>query len=161
MNIIICGAGEVGSHASEVLAMAGHRVTVIDTDQQRLRAIADTMDVRTLAGNCAWARCSARRTSESADLVVAATAADEVNILTATIAKHMGAARTMARVHGGTFLEQKHFDYQGELGLDQLICPEHLTATAHRPDPPYNPGAMAIERFRPGQIEMQQYAVKP
>ncbi len=55
MKIIICGAGQVGSQAAQVLAADGHDITLIDTDASRLRAIADTMDVATYAGNCAQA----------------------------------------------------------------------------------------------------------
>ena len=52
MNIIICGAGQVGTHAAEALAQDDHQITVIDEDASRLRAIADTMDVATFCGNC-------------------------------------------------------------------------------------------------------------
>ena len=55
MRIIICGAGEVGTHASEVLDGKGHSITVIDSDPERLASIEDRLDASTLVGNCAHA----------------------------------------------------------------------------------------------------------
>lgn len=158
MNIIICGAGGMGSYAAEVLAAAGHRVTVIDVDPERLRGVADTLDVRTLVGNSAFAEVLSEANVSSADLLVGATDRDEVNMLTAAIAKHMGAAKTIARVHHGAFLDQRGFDYQSRLGIDQLICPEFLTATAIARTL-RNPAALAIEHFSRGRIDMQDFQV--
>ncbi len=87
MRIIICGAGQVGSHATEVLASADNNITVIDTDPDRLRTIADTLDVATFCGNCADAHVLHEAGCDHADLVVTVTNHDEVNMLTAMIAK--------------------------------------------------------------------------
>ena len=87
MNIIICGAGEVGSHVAEVLAAAGHNITVLDIDPERLRVIGDNTDVRTLLGNGAHANVLREAGGEHADLMVAATDSDEINLLCASIAK--------------------------------------------------------------------------
>jgi trk system potassium uptake protein TrkA len=158
MNIIICGAGEVGSHAAEVLAAAGNNVTVIDTNAERLRAVGDTMDVGTLVGNGAHAHVLLEAGCASADLVVAATNSDEINLLCASIAKPLGAARTIARVHSGDFFEAHGLDYQKHFSIDQLICPEFATATAIARTM-RNPAALAIEHFARGRIEMQEFAV--
>jgi trk system potassium uptake protein TrkA len=158
VDIIICGAGEVGSHASEVLAAAGHRVTVIDADSDRLRAISDNMDVRTLTGNCTFAHILKEANVANADLLVAATNCDEVNLLAASIGKHLGAAKTIARVHHSAFRDQRGLDYQSALGIDQLICPEYLTATAIARTL-RNPAALAIEHFSRGRIDMQEFPV--
>jgi len=158
MNIVICGAGQVGSHAAEVLAAADHDITVIDTSPERLRAIEDTMDVATFVGNCAQADVQRDAGVENADLLVAATNSDEVNLLTAAIAKHVGAAKSIARVHHSAFFEQRGLHYQDHLGIDRLICPEYSTALAIARTL-RNPGALAIEDFARGTIEMQEFAV--
>ena len=62
MEIVICGAGQVGGYAAEALAGLGHNVTVIDTDASRLRRIEETLDVRTLCGSAAGAEVAARVT---------------------------------------------------------------------------------------------------
>ena len=98
MNIVICGAGEVGSHAAEVLARSGANITVIDSNAARLRAIEDTMDVATVCGNCAQADVLLQAGTHGTDLVLAATSSDEVNMLAASIGKKLGAGRNL----GGT-----------------------------------------------------------
>ena len=71
MNIIICGAGQIGSHTAEVLAARGNNITVIDTNADRLRSIEDTMDVATIRGNCADADVLTSAGARDADLMVA------------------------------------------------------------------------------------------
>ncbi len=156
MNVVICGAGEIGSHAADVLAGAGIRITVIDIDSDRLRAIEDTMDVRTLQDSATDANALRLAGAADADLVVAATDSDEINLLTASIAKGLGADRTLARVHHGSYLRRDGFDYQAHFQVDQLICPEASAATAIA-RVLRNTGAMAVESFARGSIEVQEF----
>jgi trk system potassium uptake protein TrkA len=158
MNIIICGAGQVGTHAAEVLAGADHVITVVDTNTTRLKTIADNMDVATCAGNAAQADTLREAGCEDADLVVAATDSDEVNLLSATVAKMIGAAKTIARVHHGSYFANRGLDYEKQLGIDRLICPEYSTAQAIA-SKLRNPGALAVENFARGAILMQQLPV--
>ena len=158
MDLIICGAGRVGTHAAEVLAEAGHDITVVDTHAGRLAGIADTMDVATYCGNCAQADVLHEAGGGDADLLVAATGSDEVNLLAAAVAKRIGTAKTIARVHHGSFFEKRGLDYEKQLSIDRLICPEYSTALAIA-STLRNPGAMAIETFGRGSIQMQQFPV--
>lgn len=158
MNIVICGAGHVGSYAAEILGGAGHNITVIDTDSERLRFIEETMDVRTMRGNCAEALVLSEAGSSEAELVVAATDSDEVNLLSATIAKGVGARKTVARVHHRAYFEQRGLNYSEHLAIDRMICPEYSAALAIARTL-RNPGAIAIENFARGQIEMQEFRV--
>lgn len=158
MNIVICGAGEVGSHAAETLAAAGHNITVVDQSAERLRVISDSMDVGTLQGNGAHAEVLREAGCEHADLLVAATNSDEINLLCASIAKAVGAGRTIARVHRSAYFEQRGMDYQEHFNIDHLICPEFATATAIARTM-RNPAALAIEHFARGKIEMQEVVV--
>lgn len=158
MNIIICGAGQVGSHAAEELASKGIDITLIDTDAERLRAVADSMDVATLCGNAATAEVLADADVADADLLLAATSSDEVNLLAATVGKHLGAGKSIARVHRSSFYDQRGLDYQAALSIDRLICPEYSTARAIAADL-RNPGALAIEHFGRGTIQMQELPV--
>ena len=156
MRIIICGAGEVGTHASEVLDGKGHSITVIDAHAERLSGIEDRMDASTLIGNCAHADTLMEAGAEGADLLVAATDNDEVNLLSASIARRLGVLKTIARVHDYDYLVQKSIDYKRSLGIDRLICPEFSTATAIA-QTLRNPAALAVENFAGGQVEMQQF----
>ncbi len=158
MNILICGAGTVGSFAAEVLADAGHRITVIDLDAGRLAALDETMDVRTLAGPCTHGDILAQAGAAEADLVIAATDQDEINLLAAATAKGVGAKMAIARVRHSAYFEQRGVDYGRVLGIDELVCPEYLTALAIASSL-RNPGALAIENFAQGRIEMQELFV--
>ncbi len=158
MNITICGAGHVGSYAAEILGNLGHKITVIDTDSTRLRSIEDTMDVATVQGSCASAEVLRRAGAVDADLVVAATNHDEINLLSASVAKGIGAVKSIARVHHSAYFAHRGLDYQEHLNIDQLICPEFSTATAIARTL-RNPGALAMEDFARGTIEVQEFAV--
>ncbi|HRP62233.1 MAG TPA: Trk system potassium transporter TrkA [Phycisphaerales bacterium] len=158
MNIIICGAGEVGSHTAEVLAAQGHDITIIDYNEDRLRSVGELMDVGTLHGNATDAEILREAGAEKADLLVAATDQDEINLLTAMIAKAVGVKKTIARVHRGAFFEGRGLDYRQTLNIDQLICPEYSTATAIA-RMLRNPAALAIEHFAEGRIDMQEFPV--
>lgn len=158
MNVVICGAGQVGAFAAEILAASGHRVTVVDLDSDRLRALAETLDMRTLAGPASHADVLTDAGASTADLVLAATAHDEINIVAASVAKSLGAKRTIARVHDGVYFEGRGVDYAARFGIDRLICPEYSAAIAIARTV-RNPGALAIETFARGRIEMQEIVV--
>ena len=158
MNIVICGAGQVGSHAAEVLAAAGHNITVIDLDIGRVRAIEDSFDVRVLQGNCATAEILREAGCPDADLLIAATENDETNLITASIASGIGEGKTICRVHHATYFEQRGLDYGAHFSVDHFICPEYSTSLAIA-RMLRNPGAIAIENFARGQIEMHEFEV--
>jgi len=158
MNIVICGAGHVGLHAAEQLSSEGNNVTVVDHDVERIRKIEDTLDVRTFSGNCASAEIQREVRADNAELVIAATNDDQINLFTAAIAKGVGAARSIARVHHSTYFEQRGLDYKEHFGIDELICPEYSTALAMA-QALRNPGAIAVENFARGDIEMQEFPV--
>ncbi|MAC20382.1 MAG: Trk system potassium transporter TrkA [Phycisphaerae bacterium] len=158
MRIVICGAGEVGSHAADVLVRADHSVTVIDQDPDRLRPIEDSIDARTVSGNCARADVLLEAGAADAEMIVAATDHDEVNLLSAALGKRLGARKSIARVHDFDFADRKGFDYGRTLGIDHLICPEFSASMAIAQNI-RNPTAMAVESFARGQVEMQQFQV--
>ncbi|MBX3373889.1 MAG: Trk system potassium transporter TrkA [Phycisphaeraceae bacterium] len=155
MNIVVCGAGEIGSHAVETLARQAHRITLVDVDGERLRSLGDNFDIGTIEGNAARGDVLARAGAADADLVLAATDLDEINLLAAAVAKALGAARTVARVHQTEFYQQRGIDYRRHLGIDLLICPEYAAAQAIARRI-RTPGAVAIETFARGRIEMQE-----
>jgi trk system potassium uptake protein TrkA len=158
MNVIVAGAGEAGSHASEVLSAAGHSVTVIDVSAEKLAVVDERHDVRTLVGNCAHLGVLKEAEVDKCDLLVAATSADEINLLSAAVAKAAGAKKTIVRVHHTANFRLRRTPYAAALGVDELICPEHMTslAIARRIR---NPGAIALEEFAGGQLLMERCEV--
>jgi len=158
MNIIICGAGEVGRYAAEVLAADGSSITIIDKDANKLAELDEVMDVRSLLGNGTQADVLLEAGCDGADLFLAATNIDEINLLSAAVASNIGAGRTIARVHHSAFFEHRGLAYDRALGIDHLVCPEHATAMAIA-QTLRSPGALAVERFAHGRIEMQQLRI--
>lgn len=155
MHIIICGAGQVGSHAATVLSKLRHEVTLIDSRSDRLEALDQSVDIRTLVGNAANADVLREAGAAGANLLIAATKNDEANLLMATIAKGVGTKVVMARVHHSAYYEQRGMDYKKLLDIDHLICPEYSTAHAIAAML-RSPGALAIESFGRGGIAMQE-----
>ena len=160
MKVIVCGAGDVGRHLAEVLSGQGHGVTMVDIRAEALRKFEELIDVRSITGSSADAAVLRDAGVEKCDLLVAATNQDEINLLTGTIAKRMGARRAIVRIHHKAYIDRASLDYAKYLDLDHLICPEHLTAQVIARTLS-NPGARAIERFAGEKIEMQQYVVPP
>ena len=158
MNVLIAGAGEVGGHAAEVLSGEGHNVTVVDLSADRLRGLSDTLDLRTLVGHCAHFDVLHDAGVARCDLMVAATAIDEVNMLSASLAKAAGAKSTIVRVHHTANFSLAGTPYAAKLGIDELVCPEHLTSLAIARSV-RNPGSIALEEFGRGQLMMQRVEV--
>lgn len=158
MNIIIAGAGEVGGYAADRLSEAGHNVTVIDVSSDRLRLLSERLDVRTLPGDCAHLETLLEAGVDHCDVMVAATQVDEINMLAGILAKQLGAKRLIVRAHHTANYSLANTPYAARLGIDELICPEHMTALEIARTL-RNPGAIAIEEFGRGQVAMQRVRV--
>ena len=130
MHVIVAGAGEVGAHAAEVLSSKGYGVTVIETDGDRLRSLGEALDVRTLQGHCAHIDILQAAGTGNADLLVAATNVDEINLLAAGLAKSLGVKKSIVRVHRTANFSLKGTPHAAYFGIDDLLCPEYLTSLA-------------------------------
>ena len=94
----------------------------------------------------------------AADLCLAVTGVDEVNIVAASMARKMGARRTVARVYGSVFRDLSTFDYQQHFGIDRLLSLEHLTAM-ELARCIRNPGSVVVEQFARGGLEVQELII--
>lgn len=159
-RIVICGAGEVGTHIAELLAGSGDSVTVIDVSRDRIAWLDDAVDISTVTGSCTNAEVLRLAIGDEADLLVACTDQDEVNLLTCALAKHLNVSRTVARVEHRVFFESAGLDYAKCLGVDGMICPDYSTAQAIA-RLIRNPGTVAIEDFGQEAVEMQELKVSP
>ncbi|MGB0716638.1 MAG: Trk system potassium transporter TrkA [Phycisphaerae bacterium] len=158
MHVIIGGAGEVGSHTAEVLSSSGYSVTVIDLSAERTRMVADRLDVRTLVGNCAHLDVLTEAGCEKCDVFVAATEFDEINLLAGSLAKQVGAAHTIVRVHHTANFALSGTPLAKNIGIDGMLCPEFLTAMEIARTM-RNPGSIALEEFSQGHLLMQRLQV--
>lgn len=158
MNIVILGAGTVGSSIAEQLCSSHHSVTVVDRDAEKVRSINDKYDVRAITGSASQSSVLFQAGMVAADLCLAVTGVDEVNIVAASMARKMGARRSVARVYGPVFRDLSTFDYQEHFGIDRLISLEHLTAM-ELARCIRNPGSVVVEQFARGGLEVQELII--
>ncbi|NRA45426.1 MAG: Trk system potassium transporter TrkA [Oligoflexales bacterium] len=157
-RIVICGAGEIGRYASEVLAKEGYDICVVDISSEKLQAIEENVDITSIAGSCCLPDTIHKARVDTCDTLIAATDSDEVNLLTAAIAKRKGAKKVIARIHDKDFLHEDKFCFLQEFGIDHLICPEKLTSegiVANLADP----SVLEVENFDRHDLEMHRYKV--
>ncbi len=128
MKIVIVGDGKVGSALTVQLAREGHDVVVIDNNKMVLQETQQSLDVSVIHGNGAIMKIQKMADVGSSDLLIAATSADETNLLCCMVARKLGCKRTIARVRDPEYYSQFYL-LRDELGLNMLINPERSTAT--------------------------------
>ncbi len=130
MNIIIAGAGEVGFHLAKMLSGENHQITIIDRDEVRLNQIAETSDVVPISGIPTSVATLERAGIGRCDLFIAVSPADaqDVNIVSALLAKQMGAKRVTARINNNEYLKNENRVIFTELGIDLLFYPERIAS---------------------------------
>ena len=156
MRIVIVGAGKVGIALTRHLAVE-NRVTVIDQNPHLVENIINIYDVMGVCGNGASYDVQKEAEVEHADLLIATTSSDEINILTCLVAKKLGVQHTIARVRNPEYGRQLRF-MRSELGLSMAVNPEK--ATAHEIARVLRfPAAMKLESFSKGRLELVEYRV--
>lgn len=128
MKIVIAGAGEVGYELSKVLSIEKHDVTVIDERKSCLQRVLENLDVLTVEGNATSPNVLVEAGAQDADLMVAVTSVDEVNIIASMMAKRLGVKRVIARVRNNELSRPDSPLTPSELGIDVLIHPEESAA---------------------------------
>lgn len=128
MRIIIAGAGEVGYHLAKQLSSEEHDIVVIDIDTSSLDRADSSTDVLTINGSSTAINVLKEARCEDADLVVAVTSSESVNINTCILAKKLGANKTIARVSNAEYISSDNKEMFTSLGIDHLIYPEELAA---------------------------------
>ncbi|MFV1985759.1 MAG: Trk system potassium transporter TrkA [Gemmatimonadota bacterium] len=128
MRIIIVGAGQVGYHLADRLSHQGQDVVVIDTSAEKAELIGDRLDVMTIVGNGASVSVLEDAGVGKADLFLAVTNRDEVNILGCLAAERMGDVRKVARISNADFLVERSVLSHEHLGIDLMINPERECA---------------------------------
>lgn len=121
------GAGKVGSTLAAYLSQEDHDITIIDNDEDVIQQINDTLDVMCIKGPGAAPSVLREAGAKEADLVLATTNMDEVNMLCALTAKRLGAKYTIARIRDVAYTEDLA-SLQKDLAIDAVINPEYATA---------------------------------
>ncbi len=128
MKIIIAGMGDVGYHLAKQLSSEAHDIIAIDTNHQRLSYTDSMTDILIINGSSTSIKILKEAKIDKADLVVAVTSSEEVNLTTAILGKRLGAKKTIARVSNAEYLEQENVVNFQSLGIDFMIYPEELAA---------------------------------
>ena len=127
MKIIILGAGQVGGSVAEGLVSEQNDITVVDIDSQRLRALQDRLDPRTVVGSAAHPSVLAEAGADDADLLIAVTQSDETNLAACKIAARLfNVPRRVARVRETDFLNDERLLGTEGFEVDLSICPEQV-----------------------------------
>ncbi|MCP4759901.1 MAG: Trk system potassium transporter TrkA [Planctomycetes bacterium] len=158
MDIILCGGGDIGGAAAEMLTGRGDSVTVIDQDESRLNYLEEHFDIAVVEGSASSASTLRAAGAATADAVIATTDIDEVNLVICDIAACLGAQRTLARVDHSMFLLDEELDYAAVFSVDRLFSPDRAMASGMA-SRLHNPAAIAIEHFAGSGIELQQVEV--
>ncbi|MGN1418764.1 MAG: Trk system potassium transporter TrkA [Acutalibacteraceae bacterium] len=152
MNIIIVGCGKVGTALAEQLESEGHEITVVDTDPEAVRVVTDVSDVMGVIGNGVVHKTLDEAGIEFADLFIAVTGSDELNLLCCLIANKTSSCRTVARVRNPDFVSESSF-IRKKLGISMIINPE-LEAANEIARLFSIPSAIEVDTFAGGRVEL-------
>lgn len=152
LKIIIVGNGKVGFTLAEHLSKEDHDVTIIDTNNAILKKASETLDVMCIKGNGASAFVLEEAGAAAADVIIAATSMDEVNMVCCLTAKRMGAKYVIARIRNAEYAVGKA-SLKKDLGIDLTINPEQATAIEISRLLRF-PSAANIETFYRGRVEL-------
>ena len=158
MKIIIVGDGKVGNTLVEHLSQEGHDIVVIDKDQKVVEHLVNSYDVMGLCGNGASYDVQMEAGVSDADLFVAATSSDELNILSCLVAKKVGAKHTISRVRNPDYSTQLRF-FKDELGLSLVVNPEYDAANEIAKVLRF-PNAINIDSFYRGQVDLAELKIE-
>ncbi len=154
MKIIILGAGEVGGNLAQNLTKEASDITVVDTDSDRLRELQDRFDIRTLRGLASHPDILRQAGAEDADMLIAVTNSDEVNMVACQVAHTVFNTPTkIARIRSRAYLTDGGIFRPKDMPVDYIVNPEELiTQDIKRLID--NPGALQVMDFADGQVQL-------
>lgn len=159
MQIIIVGCGKVGRTLAEQLQEEDTDITVIDISQEKINTISEDVDAMGIVGNGASINTLMEAGIETADILIAVTASDELNLLCCLIAQKTGHCHTIARVRNPVYAQEIGF-IKRRLGVSMIINPEFAAAQEI-----YRllrfPSAIKIDTFARGRVELLKFKVLP
>lgn len=154
MKIIILGAGQVGGTLAENLASEANDITIVDTDADRLRSLSDRLDIRTIQGKGSFPTVLRQAGADDADMLVAVTNSDEVNMIACQVAYTLFHTPTrIARVRESAYLTRRDLFDNEAIPVDVLISPEQVVTNYIKRLIEY-PGALQVIDFGGGKAQL-------
>ena len=128
MRIVISGVEEMGSHLARMLSGNGHDITVIDQDPKLLDELGTLADVITIEGDATTFAVLRKASVRRCDLFIAVDSIENDNVLSAIMAKQLGAKKSIARIDNNEYLEPNNKEMFIDMGIDYLLYPERIAA---------------------------------
>lgn len=158
MKIIIAGAGKIGHSVAEILSEEGHDITVIDRDPDTITLLSNTLDLICVEGSATSPETLLEAGAAQADLLLAATEQDEVNMVCGISARRLGTKHVIARVRDPQYLRQTEF-LREALGLSITVNPEYECAKEISRILRF-PSAVRVDAFSKGSVEIIEHRVQ-
>lgn len=154
MNIVIIGAGQLGTYISTLLSKEEHNIILIDKDPSKTQFVAQNIDVAVRCGRGTDWQLLDELFELSPDLLIAVTDDDETNLVACSVAKNLGYPHTIARVHNDVYLNRTRLDFGRIFDVDYFIGPELLVAQEVMK---YlmSPGSLMVENFAHGAVQLR------
>ena len=152
MNIVLIGCGTIGKNIVEHISKEKHNLTIVDNDKDKVEELIERFDVFGVVGNGASYEIQTEAGVKNADLVIALTPDDEINILASLVAKKIGASSTIARVRNPEYKKQIEL-MREELGLSMVVNPEKETAEEIMNMINF-PSLLKLENFANGKVNL-------
>ncbi len=161
MKIIILGAGRIGSSLAVGLAQENSEITLVDLEESSLSAVSSHVDLRAICGNGAHPNILRQAGAEDADMLVALTRSDEVNMIACQVAYSLfNTPQRIARVRASEYLTQGDLFMTESLPIDVLISPEQIAAR-NVEQLIRHPGPLQVFEFADGLVKLAMVRVSP
>ena len=128
MRIVISGVEEMGYHLAKMLSGNGHDITVIDQDSKQLAELSSLADIITIEGDATTFAVLRKASVRKCDLFIAVDSIENDNVLSAIMAKQLGAKKSIARIDNNEYLEPNNKEMFIDMGIDYLLYPEKIAA---------------------------------
>jgi trk system potassium uptake protein TrkA len=155
MNILILGAGQVGSTTAKQLAKEeDNEITIVDTDLEKLNKLSNTTDLRVVEGSASYPNILKAAGADTADMLIALTSSDEVNMIACQIASTLYNTQTkIARIRASEYSDKQELFSESDIPVDHYINPEELI-TNYIAELIQHPGAFQVLDFAEGRMRM-------
>lgn len=160
MKVIIIGAGKVGFSMAQLLSGENNDVVVIEQSPERQQIIEESLDIQVVLGSGSSTSVLEAAGVREADMLLAVTEFDELNMVACMLAKKYGVKTTVARVRNPEYLEVKDFSLNELMGIDLIINPERVTAQEIA-QIAMNPEAINVDYYADGKVQLMELEIKP